>query len=124
MVNSIEDIKKFINDIGNISKGTMMIEKAGKYPLKFKYATECNVVTGTEVFKNDETIDLHSNLTANEIIATSIKLADIKSITNVQISDKTNIFVDNKKKLLLKFNMDGKTVECKVLLAVEDYQNC
>lgn len=119
-----KDIKKFINDIGNISKGTMMIEKAGKYPLKFKYATECNVVTGTEVFKNDETIKLHSDLAATEIIATSINLADIKSITNVQISDKTNIFVDNKKKLLMKFNMDGKTVECKVLLAVEDYQNC
>lgn len=115
------EFKKYMGDIDTISS-TLMITRAGNTPLKFSYSKEGGIVNGEEIFKSDEKLRLNSTMTNNEIIAMTVRMSDIKPLSNAQIADDIQIFIDSFKKMMFKVKIDN-AIETKILVAIEDYRD-
>jgi hypothetical protein len=115
-----QDFKKYISDIEQISS-TVMIEKVGTNPLVFRYTKEGGVLSGTEVFNNNKKIKLNCSNGENDIIAATVKISNIKPLSNAQISDNITLFIDNHKDMILSIKMDD-AITLKILIKIENYQ--
>ena len=116
-----DDFKKIITDIDVISNKFIIEKVAGDSPLVIKYTKSCNVIEVNESY-DPQTINLQSKMEKMEIIAATVKIVNIKSISNAQIG-LVNLFVDNERKILLKIDLDNPIFDFRALISIEDYKN-
>ena len=57
----------------------------------------------------------------NDIIAATIKISNLRALSNTQIADEIRIFVDQYKKMMFYIIMD-EAVKFKILVDIENYQ--
>jgi hypothetical protein len=115
-----KNFKKIIGDIETVSSKFIIEKISGNEPLKFKYNSDESLYSQEE-FLNPKEIALQSNMYANEIIAATISVSNVKPISNSQIAENVRIYVDSQLKLLLSFNID-LIADCKMLISIEDYK--
>ena len=115
-----QEFKKYTSDIESIAD-TLTIQKMGKYNMKFNYSKEGGILCVSDVFTNSAKIQMDSKLTDKEIVAATVKISEIKAISNSQIADEVIIYVDNTRKIMLKFYMD-EAITTKVLINIENYR--
>jgi hypothetical protein len=98
--------KKFINDSINNSK-LLKIEKLGNESLKFKMSIN-NKVQFTRTIIDEEKFELKSKLKSNEYFNINLEIDYIKPFSNMNISNKINIYFDKEKKAIFEAEFDSR----------------
>lgn len=113
------DFKKIISDIENITPKFIIEKVEGASPLKLKYNKDV-IINTTKTFNDPKKIALQSTMYSNEIIAATIAVDNIKPISNSQVAEFFQLYVDCQHKLMIYFRID-EMMDCKILLEIENY---
>lgn len=119
-----QTFKKYISDIEGIS-AVVTIQRLNNLPLKFMYASEGGIVTGSETFSDDAKIGLQMKSASSEagdyLVATSVKISNIKPLSNAQIAEEVRVYVDNNKPMLICVDMED-SIRTVISIKIEDYR--
>ena len=110
-----KEFKKYMSDAKSISD-TLTIEKEGTKELKFKYSKDANAVEVVDTLKNSKKIDLQSTIAETDILATSLKLAELQQLSNVQLTDDVRIYIDAMRDPIFMYKMDP-AITTKVMIS-------
>lgn len=107
--------KKAISDIASFNEDTheqfLTIEKMKGIPLQFKYQTITKTIRAYTIFKDTKKIKLESTIGEKDIFSVSIRIMNIKPLSDSPISDTIKIFVDNHKDIVFQLNIDDGTFD-------------
>jgi hypothetical protein len=107
--------KKIISDIASFNQDTheqiFTIEKMENIPLQFKYYTAAKTIQAYTIFKDVDKIKLVSTIKDDDIFSVSIKIVNIKPLSNSPISDIITFYVDQYKDIVFKLDIDNGTFE-------------
>lgn len=107
--------KKIISDIASFNQDTheqiFTIEKMENIPLQFKYYTVTKTIQAYTIFKDVDKIKLVSSIKDDDIFSVSIKIVNIKPLSNSPISDNITFYVDQYKDIVFKLDIDNGTFE-------------
>lgn len=98
-----KQFKKTINDASNYSE-TITFEKIGNNPLQLNYV-KSNIIYN-ETYRSNEKIFLKSNIESDIIFRATIKLNNIKSLSNSMVTDEIHILCKSDEDILFKSIID------------------
>jgi len=107
--------KKVISDIASFNQDTheqiFTIEKIKGIPLQFTYNTVSKTIRAYTVFKDTNKIKLVSSVTDEDIFSVSIKIINIKPLSNSPITENIKFYVDSYRDIVFKLDIDNGTFE-------------
>jgi len=107
--------KKVISDIASFNQDTheqiFTIEKIKGIPLQFTYHTITKTIRAYTIFKDINKIKLESTIIDDDIFSVSVKIVNIKPLSNSPITDNITFYVDSHKDIVFKLDIDNGTFE-------------
>jgi hypothetical protein len=114
--------KKLINDIYIFSE-VFTIEKIGNGSLQFVYKNLNNTIKGYNICKDNNKINLESNMGEDDIFSVSIQIDYVKSLSNSLLSEKVNIYADPEKDLVFNLVIDDGVMDITSYISINKYTN-
>lgn len=107
--------KKIISDISSFNQDAheqiFTIEKLKGIPLQFTYHTVTKTIRAYTIFKDVNKIKLESKISDDDIFSVSVKIVNIKPLSNSPISDNITFYIDRYKDIVFKLDIDDGTFE-------------
>ena len=107
--------KKVISDIASFNQDAheqiFTVEKEKGIPLKFSYHTPTKTIRAYTIFKDVNKIKLESTVSDDDIFSVSVKIVNIKPLSNSPITDTIKFYVDSYKDIVFKLDIDNGTFE-------------
>lgn len=113
--------KKTISDIRTISKELGIVQESKDDPLDLVYRSKNQKIQSKHTCKNSKTtINFKSKLDDDETFRVDIMVDYIKPISQAQVADSVDIFVDENKQFMTRSTFEDGTIEIKTLTEIID----
>lgn len=111
--------KKMISDIKTFSDQLTIRQDSHDDNLMFEYIKNDKKIKSLYTIKNNNSINLKSNLVEDDTFRTSIKIDYIRPISSALLSENITIYADENKPMMFIINMDP-AVEMRILTQIVD----
>ena len=97
-----------IGDISKFSKD-FTVERRSGVPLSFPYDSNSKTIDVNHVFTRPDLFKIHSSLSDNEFLSTSVRIEYIQSLATALLSHNINVFVDHENMMVFQTSVDEET---------------